>query len=392
MVSYPGKITFASASKCIYISLTMIQTVENILQKKILSHTDIKSLLSLDKEGSGILFNHAHEVKTSLLGNKVYFRGLIEYSNICAKNCFYCGIRKDNGRYKRYTLTNGEVMEAARYAYENNFASIVIQSGEQSSKEFTHTIEGLLRNIHRETKGGLHVTLSLGEQTEDTYLSWYEAGAHRYLLRIEVSNPELYAKLHPNDLRHTHKARLEALALLRKTGYQVGTGVMIGLPFQTLDDLADDLCFFRDMDVDMVGMGPYVEHVDTPLWKYRDLIPPVDGRVDLSVKMVAILRIIMPDINIAATTALQTIDSRGREKAIYAGANVIMPNLTPVKYRDNYLLYENKPNVKDQPDETRKSLEKNIRAAGDEIGYGEWGDSRHYKWRNDEVTRKNRNN
>ena len=147
----------------------------------------------------------------------------------------------DNGRYQRYTLSDDEVMEAARYAYEHNFASIVIQSGEQSSKSFTSAIGNLLRKIHAETGGKLHITLSLGEQTEETYKRWYEAGAHRYLLRIEVSNPSLYLKLHPGDNRHTHKARLEALSLLRKTGYQVGTGVMIGLPFQTTADIADDL-------------------------------------------------------------------------------------------------------------------------------------------------------
>ncbi len=365
----------------------MNPSVENILQKEYIDKEDIQFLLSLENADSERLFHHAHEVKTAQVGNKVFFRGLIEYSNICTKNCYYCGIRMDNGRYQRYTLSDDEVMEAARYAYEHNFASIVIQSGEQSSKSFTSAIGNLLRKIHAETGGKLHITLSLGEQTEETYKRWYEAGAHRYLLRIEVSNPSLYLKLHPGDNRHTHKARLEALSLLRKTGYQVGTGVMIGLPFQTTADLADDLCFFRDLDIDMVGMGPYIEHEDTPLWEYRNLLPSVAGRVDLSIKMVAILRIIMPDINIAATTAMQTLDPKGREKAIFAGANVIMPNLTPVQYRDNYLLYQNKPNVKDQPDETRKSLEKNIRAAGDEIGYGEWGDSRHFGKRitNDEF-------
>ena len=335
-------------------------------------------LLALKKAGSEELFKRAHDLKTAMVGRKVFFRGLIEYSNICTKNCFYCGIRMDNGRYQRYTLSDEEVLEAARYASDNNFASIVIQSGEQSSKAFSNSIENLLRKIHSATNSSLHITLSLGEQTEETYKRWYSAGAHRYLLRIEVSNPALYAKLHPADQRHTHLARLASLSLLRKSGFQVGTGVMIGLPFQTMADLADDLCFFRDFDIDMVGMGPYIEHEDTPLWEYRNLIPSAAERVQLSIKMVAILRIIMPDINIAATTAMQTLDPRGREQAIYAGANVIMPNLTPVKYRDNYLLYENKPNVKDEPEETRIALEKHIRAAGDEIGYGEWGDSRHF--------------
>jgi len=359
----------------------MVNTVDNILEKPNISRSEIIDLLSLDNEESEKLFRRAHEVKTAWVGNKVFFRGLIEYSNICTKNCFYCGIRMDNGRYQRYTLSDAEVIEAAKYAYDNKFASIVLQSGEQSSRAFSMKIESLLKSIHAETAGKLHVTLSVGEQDEETYKRWFEAGAQRYLLRIEVSNPALYAKLHPDDARHTHAARLEALSILKKTGYQVGSGVMIGLPFQTLSDLADDLCFFRDVDIDMVGMGPYVEHEDTPLFSYRNLLLPAAKRVDLSIKMVAILRMIMPDINIAATTAMQTLDPKGREKALYAGANVIMPNLTPVKYRDNYLLYENKPNVKDQPDETRKALEKSIKAAGDEIGYGEWGDSRHYRKR-----------
>jgi len=367
----------------------MIPTVDNILQNKYLDKDQIKLLLSLDNTEAETLFHKAHEVKNFHVGRKVYFRGLIEYSNICTKNCFYCGIRMDNSRYQRYVLSDDEVLEAARFANDNNFASIVIQAGERSSKDFTLTIENLLKRIHTETDGKLHVTLSLGEQTEETYKRWYDSGAHRYLLRIEVSNPGLYARLHPGDSRHTHKARLKALSLLRKTGYQVGSGVMIGLPFQTISDLAEDLCFFRDLDIDMVGMGPYIEHEDTPLYAFRDMIPSVTDRVNLSVKMVSILRIIMPDINIAATTALQALDPKGREKAIFAGANVIMPNLTPVKYRDNYLLYENKPNVKDQPDETKIALEKNIQAAGDEIGYGEWGDSRHYKRREAKSEKRN---
>ena len=352
--------------------------VDNILQKTFLDRDDILQLLSSGKSESEKLFTKSHEVKTLHIGHKVYFRGLIEYSNICSKDCFYCGIRKDNGRYQRYTLSDEEVVEAAKYAYENKFASIVIQSGEQTSRAFTLTIEQLLKKIHQATGNELHITLSLGEQEKDTYKRWFDAGAQRYLLRIEVSNPDLYAKLHPNDERHTYKARLEALGILKALGFQVGTGVMIGLPFQTPGDLADDLCFFRDFDIDMVGMGPYIEHEDTPLYTLRHLIPSPEERVNLSIKMVAVLRLIMPYINIAATTAMQTLDPRGREKAIFAGSNVLMPNLTPVKYRDNYLLYENKPNVKDQPEETRKALEKNIKAAGDEIGYGEWGDSRHF--------------
>jgi biotin synthase len=363
--------------------MPMLPDVDNMLKNPGFGKQEIGYLLSLDDPGSKRLFARAHEVKTAGVGNKVFFRGLIEYSNYCSKNCFYCGIRKDNKHYQRYTLSDGEVLEAARYAMDRNFASIVIQSGEQSSERFAYTIENLLKKIHTETGGKLHITLSLGEQSKETYKRWFDAGAQRYLLRIEVSNPALYKRLHPDDRHHTYQSRLEALDLLRRTGYQVGTGVMIGLPFQSISDLADDLCFFRDFDIDMVGMGPYIEHEDTPLYAYRQHIPSATERVDLSMKMVAILRLMMPDINIAATTAMQTLDPKGREKAIYAGANVIMPNLTPIRYRENYLLYNNKPNVKDQPDVTVSTLEEQIRKTGDEIGYGEWGDSRHYKQRNE---------
>ncbi|MEI7664033.1 MAG: [FeFe] hydrogenase H-cluster radical SAM maturase HydE, partial [Bacteroidota bacterium] len=316
------------------------------------------------------------------VGRKVYFRGLIEYSNFCNKNCYYCGIRAGNSRYARYQMTAGEVMEAVDYALVNDYASIVIQSGERTNKAFVSGIESLLKNINRHSSGKIHVTLSLGEQTEETYKRWFDAGAHRYLLRIEVSNPVLYSKLHPDNLKHDYQRRLGALKTLRRVGYQVGTGVMIGLPFQKLDDLVDDLLFFREFDIDMAGMGPYIEHMDTPLYQYREQLLPLKERFDLSLKMVAILRIMMKDINIAATTAMQTIDPQGREKALMVGANVIMPNLTPVKYRQDYLLYENKPCLDEEAEECKSCLEARIHMAGDTIGYGEWGDSKHFSERN----------
>ncbi|MEI6455993.1 MAG: [FeFe] hydrogenase H-cluster radical SAM maturase HydE [bacterium] len=359
----------------------MPEPVDNILQKEFLAREDILNLLSTGHDESRNIFEKAREIKLKHVGNRVYFRGLVEFSNYCSKNCYYCGIRSGNKRYQRYELTDIEVLEAARFASDNRYASMVIQSGERSTKSFVSRIESLLYKIHDQTKGALHITLSLGEQSEETYLRWFEAGAHRYLLRVEVSNSELYKKLHPSDKRHDHQRRIDALRILRKTGYQVGTGVMIGLPFQTLGDLAGDLLFFRDFDVDMVGMGPYLEHEDTPLYKYRDLLLPQLERFRLSLKMIAILRIIMKDINIAATTAMQTIDPQGREKALMVGANVIMPNLTPVKYRNDYLLYENKPCIDEDAAACQTCLETRIRMAGDEIGYGEWGDSKHFKLR-----------
>lgn len=354
-------------------------TVENIFLKPSLTRDDLLYLLNTSDKERLVLFEKARETKAAYVGKKVYFRGLIEYSNYCKKNCYYCGIRAGNSRYARYQMTDNEVMEAVDYACENDYASIVIQSGERSNKVFVNKIESLLKKIHHQTSGRIHVTLSLGEQSEETYRRWFEAGAHRYLLRIEVSNPDLYKKLHPNNATHDYQRRIDALNTLRKTGYQVGTGVMIGLPFQTLADLADDLLFFRDFDIDMAGMGPYIEHADTPLYQHREKLLPLKERFDLSLKMVSILRIMMKNINIAATTAMQTIDPQGREKALMVGANVIMPNLTPVKYRQDYLLYENKPCLDEEAEECKSCLEARIHMAGDTIGYGEWGDSKHFK-------------
>lgn len=355
--------------------------VDKILQKEKLQKEDITQLLAKQSPANSFLLNRALEVKTNTVGRKVFLRGLIEYSNICSKNCYYCGIRSQNTSCKRYQLTDEEVLKAALYAYHNRFASIVIQSGENSNPYFISTIEKLLREIGQQTNHKLHVTLSLGEQQEETYRRWLEAGAHRYLLRIETSNPDLYRKLHPKGKIHNFAKRLEALNILRKVGYQTGTGVMIGLPFQTVEELADDLLFFREIDIDMVGMGPYIEHQETPLYQYRHQLPSLQERLDLSLNMVALLRIMMPDINIAATTAMQTIDPNGREYALLAGANVMMPNLTPLKYKQNYLLYHAKPVLEDDAEESKEVMEANIRQAGDAIGYGEWGDSKHFELR-----------
>ncbi|HNV52464.1 MAG TPA: [FeFe] hydrogenase H-cluster radical SAM maturase HydE, partial [Tenuifilaceae bacterium] len=233
--------------------------------------------------------------------------------------------------------------------------------------------------INVATNNELGITLSLGEQTEETYRKWFNKGGVRYLLRIESSNRELYAKLHPNDKHHIYDERIECLKALRRVGYQVGTGVMIGLPFQTLEHLAEDLLWIKEMDIDMVGMGPYVEHPNTPLYEFKDSLLPLKERFDLALKMTALLRIIMKDINIAAPTALQAIDPLGREKAIKVGANIVMPNITPGAYRNDYKLYENKPCVDDAADDCKNCLEARIQLTGDEIGYGEHGNSKHFQ-------------
>ena len=343
-----------------------------------MERSEIINLLGSTGTEKEKLFKQAREIRDRTVGNKVYFRGLIEFSNICAKNCLYCGIRNGNSKVVRYDLSDNEILDACRFAWENKFASIVLQSGELSSSSFVKRVDRLLKAIKTFSGNELGITLSCGEQTRETYRRWYESGAHRYLLRIEATNRNLYEKIHPVNKLHLFDRRLQALHYLRETGYQVGTGVMIGLPFQTLDDLAGDLLFFRELDIDMCGMGPYIEHEDTPLYEYRHLLQTRKERFDLALKMIAVLRILMPDINIAAATALQAIDPAGREKAVAIGANVIMPNLTPMAHRKDYLLYEDKPCLDEDAELCKQCLEARIHLAGSEIGYGEWGDSKHF--------------
>lgn len=355
--------------------------IKDILKKDVLLKGDIIALLKADTANQKKLFEKAAQVKNTHIGNKVYLRGLIELSNTCCKNCYYCGIRRDNKKLKRYTLEETEVLEAVQFAIDKNYGSIVIQSGELQSKAFTDYIEKLVLKIKEMSAGQLGITLSCGEQSHDVYKRWFEAGAHRYLLRIETSNRQLYKKLHPNDTLHSFNKRLEALKALKAIGYQTGTGVMIGLPFQTLEHLAEDLLFMQEFDIDMCGMGPYIEHKETPLYDKSDGLIALQERFNYTLKMVAILRIMMKDVNIAATTALQSIDKVGREKAIVAGANILMPNITPGVYRDNYKLYENKPCTDENAEDCANCLEARVKLAGAVIEYGSWGDSPHFSKR-----------
>ena len=341
--------------------------------------TEIIELLSISsKDEMDALFEKAAQIRNTTLGNKVYFRGLIEYSNLCSKNCFYCGIRRDSRSVGRYTMTDDEVLEAAEFAFKSRYGSVVIQSGERTDEAFAAKMEFLVRQIKKLSNGELGITLSLGEQSRDTYRRWYEAGAHRYLLRVETSDRKLYSKIHPDDNLHGYESRIEALRLIKEVGFQTGTGVMIGLPGQTVKNLADDLLFLKKLDVDMVGMGPYIESEDTPMYAQKDTLIPRAQRFELALKMIAVLRQLMPDINIAATTAMQALDPLGREKAVKAGANIVMPNLTPVKYRKSYQLYDGKPCLDEDAAKCTGCLSARIRSAGAEVGLGEWGDSTHF--------------
>ncbi len=349
--------------------------IEELLHQENLQKEEIIRLLSTTGEEMKQLFARSLEVKLQYLDNKVHLRGLIEYGNRCSKSCLYCGVRGGNHKVHRYTLTDEEVLDCARQAMDLHYGSIALQSGERSDKAFTDKITELVREIKRISNGQLGITLSLGEQSEEVYRQWFEAGAHRYLLRIEASNEELYYKIHPRDEHHDFHKRLHCIETLLKIGYQTGTGVMIGLPFQTVEDLADDLLFFRRMDVAMVGMGPYIPHQDTPLYQYASQIPSADERLNMTLKMIAVLRLMMPEINMVAATADQTLDPLGREKAIMAGANVIMPNLTPTQYREDYLIYPDKACVSDAPDQCQSCLDIRMHAIQHEILYDAWGDS-----------------
>jgi len=354
--------------------------IKEILKKgSNLSKSDIVRLLKSNDEETIELLKHSSEITHNSVGNKVYFRGLIEFSNICDKDCYYCGIRKSNKKFKRYNLSDLVILKAAEFAYKAKYGSIVLQSGELQSKVFTKRVSNLLKQIKTLSSNELGITISLGEQNLDVYKEWFDAGAHRYLLRIETSNRDLYYKIHPDNAKHSYEKRVECLYLLKEAGYQMGTGVMVGLPFQTYEDLADDLLFMKKIDIDMCGMGPYIEHKNTPLFQYSDKIPSKRKRFVLTLKMIAVLRIIMPYINIAASTALQAIDPLGREKAIKTGANIIMPNITPGMYRNDYSLYENKPCTDEDASDCQNCLEARIKLTGAEIAYSQWGDSLHKK-------------
>ncbi len=355
-----------------------MKTIRELLNQSSFDRKDLALLLDSQGEDQMTLLKKGAEVKNRYIGNKIHFRGLIEFSNWCQKDCFYCGIRKSNKGVHRYNLTDEEILYAAQFAYENKYGSVVLQSGEVESPSFAKRMERLLRQIKSLSNGELGITLSSGEQNPDVYQRWFDAGAHRYLLRIETTNQELYQKIHPKDHWHDFKRRMECLYSLCDIGYQTGTGVMIGLPGQTIDDLAADLIFMHEFDVVMVGMGPYIEHRETPMYQLREQLLPIKERFELSLKMIAVLRILMKDINIAATTALQAIDPLGREKAINSGANIIMPNITPDQYRNDYDLYENKPTIVEEPSQFTDCPDAKLNLTDCEIGYGEWGDSKHF--------------
>jgi biotin synthase len=342
---------------------------------RLLSITDEAGVESLRAAAFQTLIDHC--------GTTVYFRGLIEFSNVCANDCLYCGIRHGNQAVRRYTLTKEDIVSAAVWCADQGYGSVVLQSGERRDAPFVAFVEDLVATIKARTTcerlpRGLGITLCVGEQEREAYQRWFDVGAHRYLLRIETSSPALFSRIHPAG--QPFDGRVACLAILKEIGYQVGTGVMIGLPGQTTADLADDILFFRDRDVDMIGMGPYIVHRDTPMaaWPELNARQPAPS-LQLALRMIAVTRLALKNVNIAATTALQALDPVGREAGLQFGANVIMPQLTPPEFRRDYLLYEGKPCLDESADLCRSCLEKRIRSIGREIGVDQWGDSHHFR-------------
>jgi len=304
---------------------------------------------------ASVLAKKAVEIRQSIYGNSVFIRGLIEISNICKNDCYYCGIRKSNKACKRYRLSTEEILECADMGYKMGFRTFVLQGGEDGF--FTDDVLVDIVSRIKETYSECAVTLSLGERSFDSYKRLYNAGADRYLLRHETANDEHYKKLHPENL--TLENRMECLKSLRQIGFQVGCGFMVGSPYQTVENIANDLKFIEEFKPDMCGIGPFIPHKDTP---FKDFSA---GSVELTCYLLSIIRIIHPPVLLPATTALGSIEEGGREKGILSGANVVMPNLSPEDARKNYTLYNNKLSVGAESAEGLLSLEKNM----EEIGY-----------------------
>ena len=285
-----------------------------------------------DEENASYLASLAREEAVKIYGNGVFPRGLVEVTNYCKNNCYYCGIQGSNQHVNRYRLSKDEILSACENGYQLGYRSFVLQGGEDPhySDDVMVPIVSEIRKRYQDCA----ITLSLGERSKESYQKLYDAGADRYLLRHEAATPELYQKLHPESL--SLENRIQCLWNLKEIGYAVGTGFMVGAPYQTVENLVDDLLFIQKLDPQMVGIGPFVPHHDT---KFKDY---PSGTVELTTYLTSILRLMNPHLLLPATTSLGTIDPRGREKGILAGANVVMPNLSPVAVRKDYSLYDNK--------------------------------------------------
>ncbi|MBQ2763867.1 MAG: [Firmicutes bacterium] len=334
----------------------MKKIIDNLMQQKNVSDHELKELILCEnKEISEYLFAAARQVRYNVYGNKVYIRGLIEVSSYCKNNCYYCGIRCENHHADRYRLSDDAILECCDTGYRAGFRTFVLQGGED--RYFNDDrLEKLIRII-KERYPDTAVTLSLGERSRESYQRLFDAGADRYLLRHETANGAHYRKLHPDNLSLEH--RMDCLQDLKEIGYQVGCGMMVGSPYQTMDHLIEDLRFLQRFQPQMVGIGPFLPHKDTP---FGDRAP---GSAEITLRLLAIIRLMLPHVLLPATTALATAEEDGRERGILAGANVVMPNLSPADVRTKYMLYDNKRSFGSEAAECLELL----RASMENLGY-----------------------
>jgi len=327
----------------------------------------------MDKSGdTAELFEAAGACRNKYYGKSVYTRGLIEFTNHCRNNCYYCGLRRDNKKIERYRLTKDEIIACCDKGYDLGFRTFVLQGGEDP-----YYIDSIFVDIVQSIKErypGCALTLSVGERSPDSYKLLREAGTDRYLLRHESASPEHYQKLHPPRMSFAN--RKSCLYELKKLGYQVGAGFMVGSPYQTYEYIAEDLLFLKELQPEMVGIGPFIPQKDTPFAGEKA------GSIGLTLILLSIVRLLLPKALVPATTAVGTLDALGREKALKAGANVLMPNLSPIAVRDKYLLYDNKICTGEEAVEGCACLEKRIKSAGLVLDYDR-GD--HIEWRNENV-------
>lgn len=319
------------------------------------SDAELEEILErYSEEQDAELFLRADRVRRQYYGDEVFIRGLIEFTNYCKNNCFYCGIRRDNKRADRYRLDKEEILACCREGYGLGFRTFVLQGGEDP-----YFTDAKICEIVSDIRTGYSdcaVTLSIGEKSKDSYLAYFRAGADRYLLRHETADGEHYRKLHPAAMSHGNRKR--CLYDLKEIGYQVGAGFMVGSPFQTTGHLIRDVRFLQEIMPDMIGIGPYISHAQTPFRGYGN------GTLLQTLRLIAVLRLLFPYALIPATTALGTIDPRGRELGLKAGANVVMPNLSPAGVRGLYELYDHKLSSGEEAAECREQLEKQVLAAG----------------------------
>ena len=314
---------------------------------------ELKHLIE-DETANEALATEADAVRRQVYGDTVFVRGLIEFTNYCRNNCYYCGIRKGNAQAERYRLTKEEILACADEGYTLGYRTFVLQGGEDphySDLELCHIVEAI-KTLHPDCA----VTLSVGERKRESYQMYFAAGADRYLLREETADVCHYRQLHPEPM--DGEARKRCLWELKEIGYQVGAGFMVGSPFQTTEHLIEDLMFLKELQPDMIGIGPFLTHAQTPFSSYEN------GSATKTLRLVSILRLMFPYVLLPATTALGTLDPLGREKGLKAGANVLMPNLSPVTVRKKYELYDNKICTGDESAQCRNCLEKRVENAG----------------------------